>query len=105
MASGWKEGPAPDRIYVIKDRFEIRYFTSPETFATAIAKDYAPGGKQELVVYQRCEMQADLVIDRLLSEPANAWPDGELTVGFTAEQLKERVKRLKPLLVEILRRL
>ena len=58
MASGLKEGPPPDRLYVIKNGYEIRYYTTPETFAQAIVDGYTwvPAGmpKPELAVYARC---------------------------------------------------
>lgn len=40
MASGFKDGPAPGRIWVLKNEYEIRYYTTPETLAQAVVDGY-----------------------------------------------------------------
>jgi hypothetical protein len=50
MASGYKDGPPPSHLYVIKNDYEIRYYTTPETYAQALVEGY----QGELAVYRRC---------------------------------------------------
>lgn len=72
MASGYKDGPPPDRLYILKNSYEIRYYTTPETFAQAIVEGYTHGGA-ELAVYRRCETPPGETIAEILA--ANPQPD------------------------------
>ena len=62
MASGYKDGPPPSHLYVIKNDYEIRYYTTPETYAQALAEGY----QGELAVYRRCETPPSADVDAIL---------------------------------------
>lgn len=64
MASGYKDGPPPSHLYVIKSSYDIRYYTTPETYAQALADGY----QGELAVYRRCETPPSADVDAILAD-------------------------------------
>lgn len=66
MASGYKDGQPPPRLYVIKSDWEIRYYTTPQTFAQAVVDGYADIGSTVLAVYELREGNPKLKVQQVM---------------------------------------
>jgi predicted patatin/cPLA2 family phospholipase len=121
VASGYKDGPPPAHLYVIKNSYEIRYYTTPETYAQAIADGY----DGELAVYRRCETPPNAQVDQIMAD--NPMPTLDTGSSLNPQQMmfsgigkptpaqqaaykqyekdiKARRKRVKSLLLAVLER-
>lgn len=114
MASGFKEGPPPGHLYVIKNHYEIRYYTTPESYAQALVEGY----QGELAVYRRCETPPDAEIQKVLEAHPRARPlanlyalhpnlrsrDQQQSIKEYEKEDKVRRKTIKQALLKILER-
>lgn len=110
MASGFKSGAPPGRIWAIKNGYEIRYYTTPETIAQAIVDGYVNNGG--VVVCYRldenpniAQLQQETPTDPAPPQPrlSGSWPptaaDQVLSTAYDKE-LKKWRKRQRARLVE-----
>lgn len=98
MANAATPGPAPNRLYVLKNDYEIRYYTTPETFAQGIL-DYGsdPRLPMEPVVYARVQ-EAPILEDLqaiVAAEPAPQTPN--LFPGMSPQAIFAQHVSLTPL--------